>query len=245
MDLLQIIKLVSIPKWVKFFSLTIISIFIGLAIYAIFGGAHLADGAILQAGMGLLGVLLPLSIAIIFLSFYEAGVLPLKKATEKTLTQLIPDVLSCLGNTTHQSGSRTHVTTMPVQEYTCFYRISLPDKRVLRLEIQLNVRKICAVFYFVERQRGTPANSFSDMEKRFEHTLAGARLEGYTTNNVIGHKEVDGVHYNCLVLYKALPQDFLWNSAEKLYFAQDLQVMVDSMIREAGDLLTPEGTSDK
>jgi hypothetical protein len=245
MDLLQIIKLVSIPKWVKFFSLTIISIFIGLAIYAIFGGAHLADGAILQAGMGLLGVLLPLSIAIIFLSFYEAGVLPLKKATEKTLTQLIPDVLSRLGNANNQSGSRAHVTTMPVQEYTCFYRIGLPDKRVLRLEVQLNVRKVCAVFYFAEKQRGSSDNNFSDMEKRFEHTLAGARLEGYTTNNVIGHKEVDGVHYNCLVLYKALPQDFLWNSAEKLYFAQDLQVMVDSMIREAGDLLTPEGTSDK
>jgi hypothetical protein len=76
MDLLQIIKLVSIPKWVKFFSLTIILVFIALAIYAIFGGAYLADGAILQAGMGLLGVLLPLSIAIIFLSFYEAGVCP-------------------------------------------------------------------------------------------------------------------------------------------------------------------------
>lgn len=245
MDLLQIIKLVSIPKWVKFFSLTIILVFIALAIYAIFGGAHLADGAILQAGMGLLGILLPLSIAIIFLSFYEAGVLPLKRATEKILTQLIPDVLSRLGNKTNQSESRTHVSTMLIQEHTCFYRIDLPDKRMLRLEIQLNVRKICTVFYLVERLHGNTAHSFSEMEKRFEHTLAGARLEGYTTNNVIGHKELDGVRCNCLVLYKALPQDFLWNSAEKLYFAQDLQVMVDSMIQEAGDLLVPEGTSDE
>lgn len=245
MDLLQIIKLVSIPKWVKFFSLTIILVFIALAIYAIFGGTHLADGAILQAGMGLLGVLLPLSIAIIFLSFYEAGVLPLKKATEKVLTQLIPDVLSRLGNMANQSENSAHVTTMPIQEHTCFYRVDLPDSRILRMEIQLNVRKICAVFYFAERLHGGTGHSFPDMEKRFEHTLAGARLEGYTTNNVIGRKELDGVRCNCLVLYKALPHDFLWNSAEKLYFVQDLQVMVDSMIQEAGDLLEPEGTSDK
>jgi len=76
MDLLQIIKLVSIPKWVKFFSLTIISIFVGIAIYAIFGGPHLADGTILQAGMGLLGVLLPLSIAIISFPFMRPEFYP-------------------------------------------------------------------------------------------------------------------------------------------------------------------------
>ena len=84
---------------------------------------------------------------------------------------------------------------------------------------------------------------FSDMEKKFEHTLTGARLEGYTTNNVIGYNELNGRHYNSLVLYKALPQDFLWNSAEKLYFAQDLQVMIESLAQEAGDLLISEKTS--
>lgn len=243
MDLLQIIKLVSIPKWVKFFSLTIISIFVGIAIYAIFGGPYLADGTILQAGMGLLGVLLPLSIAIIFLSFYEAGVLPLKRATEKVLTQLIPEVLSHLGAAANQGDSQAQVTTTPLREHICRYRISLPEKRELHLEIQLNVRKICVVFYFDRIQNDKHIADFSDMEKKFEHTLTGARLEGYTTNNVIGHNELNGRHYNSLVLYKALPQDFLWNSAEKLYFAQDLQVMIESLVQEAGDLLISEKTS--
>jgi len=41
-------------------------------------------------------------------------------------------------------------------------------------------------------------------------------------------------------LYKTLPSDFLWNSAEKLYFAQDMQVMVESLIQEAGTLLMPD-----
>lgn len=243
MDLLQIIKLVSIPKWVKFVSLTVISIFMGLAIYAIFGGAYLANGPILQAGMGLLGVLLPLSIAIIFLSFYEAGVNPLKKSTKNILTQLVPDALSCLSKAAIKNTKHVHVTTILLQDYACYYQISLPGNRVFRLELQLNVKKITAVFCFTEKRHGKIIN-FSEMEERFEHTLSGARLEGYTTNDVIGHKELDGKPYSCLVLYKTLPPDFLWNSAEKLYFAQDIQMMIDSMIQEAGDLLISEETSD-
>ena len=87
----------------------------GLAIYVIFGGAQLAhDGGILQAGMGLLGVLLPLSVAIIFLTFYEAGVAPLKKATEKVLTQLIPEVLVCLGRDKENDQELTRVVTTPL-----------------------------------------------------------------------------------------------------------------------------------
>lgn len=241
MDLLQIIKLVSIPKWVKFFSLTIIAIFIGLAIYAIFGGAHLAEGAILQAGMGLLGVLLPLSIAIIFLSFYEAGVSPLKKATEKVLTQLIPEVLSNVTADITQSANKPHVVSRFIPEHTCHYHIVLPEGRELHMELQLNVRKICAVFCF---RMDRPVN-FSELEKKLEHTLAGARHEEYTTNNVISHNEIEGLHHNSLVLYKKLPPDFLWNSAEKLYFAQDLQVMIQSMVHEAGDWLSASQASEK
>jgi hypothetical protein len=241
MDLLQIIKLISIPKWVKLFSLAIIAVFVGLAIYAIFGGAYLAEGAILQAGMGLLGVLLPLSIAIIFLSFYEAGVSPLKKATEKVLTQLIPDVLSNLESPASQNANKAFITTRFFQEHTCHYQIALADERAFLLEIQLNVKKICVVFCFLQRRK----LDFSDMENMLKHTLAGAKHEGYSANSVISHKELKGGHYSCLALYKNLPSDFLWNSAEKLYFAQDLQIMVQSMIREANGLLAIEQTSDK
>lgn len=241
MDLLQIIKLVSIPKWVKFFSLTIIAIFIGLAIYAIFGGTHLADGVILQAGMGLLGVLLPLSIAIIFLSFYEAGVAPLKNATKKILTELIPDVLSNLTLDEAPPEYKARVVPKFAPEHTCHYQIIFSDKRELKMKLELNVRKITVeCFFFVKQQI-----SFSDLEKRLEHTLSGARIEGYATNNVIGHKELDSVYRNSLVLYKNLPSDFLWNSAEKLYFSQDLQVMVQSLAQEAGDWLLAPQTSER
>lgn len=231
MDLLQIIKLVSIPRWVKFFSLSIVTLFIGLAVYAILGGAHLADGAILQASMGLLGVLLPLAIAIVFLSFYEAGVSPLKNATERVLTELVPDVLSNLSLDTAQFSNKPRIITHFIPAHACRYQIILANGSELQMELQLNVRKICVVFNF----RMKHAIEFSELEKRLEHTLTGARHEGYTTNNVITHKERDGLHYNSLVLYKSLPADFLWNSAEKLYFAQDLQVAIQSLIHEVGD----------
>lgn len=59
-DLLRIIKLVSIPKWSESFARDCFN-FIDLAIYAIFGGACLSRETILQAGRRLLGVQLPLS----------------------------------------------------------------------------------------------------------------------------------------------------------------------------------------
>lgn len=241
MDLLQIIKLVSIPKWVKFISLAIIIIFIGLAIYAILGGAYLADGIILQAGMGLLGVLIPLSIVILFLTFYEAGISPLKNATEKILIQLIPEVLCKLTvNTVHHDG-KIQLEKIFLPAHTCKYQIIFPDKRELKMELQLNVRKICVVFCFsLDR-----FIDFSDVENKLEHTLAGARHEGYTTNSVIIHKQAEGTYINSLVLYKNLPSDFLWNSAEKLYFAQDMQVMIQSMVDEAGNWLSKVQKSEQ
>lgn len=60
-DLLRIIKLVPISKWGDFFARDCFD-YIGLAIYAIFGGAYLSKRIILQAGSRLGGVLLPLSI---------------------------------------------------------------------------------------------------------------------------------------------------------------------------------------
>ncbi|MDR2837513.1 MAG: hypothetical protein LBV49_02935 [Azonexus sp.] len=232
MDLLQIIKLVSIPGWVKYLSLAIISACIALAVYAIFGGAHLAEGSVLQAGMGLLGILLPLAIAIIFLSFYEAGVSPLKKATEKILMELIPGTLSHIQAADGKEG-RAQVAPMYIPEHRCRYLIKLPDDKLMRLEVELNVKKVSIIFYFCpDMPLGLP-----DIRKNMGHTLDGAEKEKYEINAVLFHKAWDGVDYHCLALYKMLPSDFLWNSAEKLYFAQDLQVMLNSALREAGDLL--------
>jgi hypothetical protein len=235
MDLLQIIKLVSIPKWVKFFSLLTISSFVGIAVYAIFGGTHLAKGEIVQAGMGLLGVLLPLSIAIVLLTFYEAGVAPLKKASKKILLELLPEVLNRLVDPHVTSQQKIKLSHVLSQSHICLYTIELHDERSLLMELQLNVKKVCVVFYFEKQAVQLP--SFGDLSVQFKHTLSGAKLEGYTSNNEIGEACIKDKNYLSLVLYKSLPADFLWNSAEKLYFAQDLQAMVNSMLREAGELL--------
>ena len=229
MDLLQIIKLVTIPKWVKVYSLGLIAVLMGLAIYAIFGGKHLAEGSIVQGGMGLLGILLPSSIAILFLSFYESGVSPLKKATEKVLVQLLPDVLS---HVQPRTGSKepVRVTSTFLPEHTCRYKIEFAGGALLHLEVELNVKKVALILYLKQL-------SMAQIEKAIPHTLAGAAKEGYQINTVPIVKEWDGIPHHCLVMYKTLPSDFLWNSAEKLYFSQDLQVAVNSLVWEAGDLL--------
>jgi hypothetical protein len=232
MDLLQLIKLVSIPRWVKFFSLAIIALFMGMAIYAIFGSTHLADGPTLQAGMGLLGILLPLSIAILLLSFYESGIGPLKAATKRVLIELVPGALNHLQPPNGGTES-IRVKTIFIPEHTCRYEIRFTEDAVLRMEIELNVKKVTVIFYLHQM-------TISDLQKIAPHTLEGAQKADYELNTLPIPKQWNGISHHCLVLYKALPADFLWNSAEKLHFSQDLQIMVNSLIWEAGALLLRE-----
>ena len=85
-DLLRIIKLVSIPKWGESFARDCFD-YIGLAIYAIFGGTYLSKGIILQIERGL-G-----TCCFLYRSSYKSGALPFKRATVRILTQLMPDIL--------------------------------------------------------------------------------------------------------------------------------------------------------
>ncbi len=68
---------------------------------------------------------------------------------------------------------------------------------------------------------------------------AGADLhgtDGYKFNAGILSRQFDGRAYGVLVGTRHLPREFLWSAAEKLFFAQDLMLMLRSMLSEAPDL---------
>lgn len=81
----------------------------------------------------------------------------------------------------------------------------------------------------------------------FPHTLQGASKagapvqpekasSGYTFLDVLIRREVLGVDHLVLVANKFLSDEFLWDSASQLYFAQDLMFMLRAFLTERPDL---------
>jgi hypothetical protein len=164
-----------------------------------------------------------------------------------------------------RANARTHVSVNHAQgECYTDYRIETrapagePGHR-LHIRVELNVRKANFNLYLprlhVCDQGGADARSLEEISKelmqRFRHTIEGAAmhcaligeegaisLAGYTFNTVAIERRLDGDDYVCLVAKKDLPRDFLWNSSEQLYFANDLKLMVRSFLREAPEYFT-------
>lgn len=226
MDFLQFIKLVSIAKWLKTVSLVFVIGFLGLAGYITYTGVVNQDSSTLQAGASLLGVVFPLFLFIGFISFYESGTKPLQKATSNILLNLIPTALSRI-----TVANKAAITIDTTQENNCiaYYKISATPLSLL-IRLELNVYKLNLAILL-------PSNKFNaDMSlvnKAFAHSLAGCKKEGYIINESLPLTRHAGHDYHELVLYKELPKDFLWNSAEKLYFTQDLVFFVTSLLKEA------------
>jgi hypothetical protein len=115
--------------------------------------------------------------------------------------------------------------------------------RVL-LRLELNVRKLNVNLLF-DRQL-LSAHGVRDFENAaelsslFEHTLDGARQEGYEANTKLVPCEVAGKQYVCLVLRNKLEKNFVTLATEKLYVAQDLMLMIRSAISERPALFERE-----
>jgi len=234
MDVLQVIKLVSIPRWVKFCALLIIVGFISLALYSVFGGKRLGEGSLVQAGSSLLGVLVPLAIVVILLSFYESGIKPLRKSTETLLTGLVPEILREAGLSA-SSTVQAQVDVQKIRANSYLYQLRTNNSE-LKLELQINVKKVTLVIY-LKQQPGLSQDP-EQLRTLFAHTFNGAESEGYKINKEFACCTLADSPYRKIVMYKQLPNDFLWNSAEKLYFTQDLLVCIESFLDEGKALFS-------
>lgn len=161
-----------------------------------------------------------------------------------------------------QRGANPHKTAASIDinlvEGECYsdYRINAvtQDDRAYRIHIrvELNVHKVNFNLYVPRSHLDRPAAADATMDeiserltRRFRHTIQGAvgkavagnaesgAPQGYVFNTVAIERRLEGQDYVCLVATRDLPADFLWNSSEQLYFANDLKLMVRSFMHEA------------
>ncbi len=85
MDLSQIIKTISIAKWLRYVSLLFVVTYLGFAFYIAYLGLFLAKAEIVQSGSSLISAGLPVFLVVLFISFYDSGSAPLEKSTRYLL----------------------------------------------------------------------------------------------------------------------------------------------------------------
>lgn len=241
-NLIQQVRQLSVPLWVRLMALlTATSVFLIGAVLVWLGSlascAPACDPRLLDAGIKVLSLaFLPL-LVLLYLVFSETGVRALTRKTRELLEKTIPLALTAQSGEGPVSGEND-IRSSEVQFLgpdagpTAYYRVILNKKggrAALLLKIDLNVRKSNVVFHFPSARFDAGAA----VHRKLKASLSGAAHEGYDIDQEVA---VSGDHV-LLCARKRLTDDFLWDPAAKLYFAQDLRFFVYSVAGEAWDWL--------
>lgn len=247
------LQLLSLPVWVR------VVIGLGLAgclmlaggLVALFATGH-GQEPYLIAGASLLGVVLPLAVGALVLGTSYGGERSLSERTEEVLTRSVPFALARLpeeAGTWHPAPVRIRSprprlladVAVNHQRARCHadYRIRLPDGRTeMLLRLEINVRRANINILFPLQPGEELAEKRVQIMRHLGHSL-GCDGEGatggaavYCFNPVLIARVIDGRDYAGLVGTIALPGEFVWNPAERLFFAQDLMLMLRSMLAE-------------
>lgn len=235
-NILYQFRQLSIPLWARGVVLFLVSaVFFADLVFLGFGFWNSNEKWLVTAAQ-LFGVTFVPTLAVVYLAFAETGVVALKRKTTELLNTILPSSLRAMGDVlgvgTLQVESIAANHESPSRRYRL--RFNNPDDPTcktieLLFSLDVNVHKAnLGVWVPVVRVEG---NATAILEC-LRHTLEGARREGYELNDHPAKVIADGLEYFVLVLIKRLPQDFLWDPGQKLYFAQDLRFFLASAMRE-------------
>ncbi len=257
----QEIKLATIPRSLRYLLGLTAVLILALNIYILIVGFRRPSYDVWIASGGyLLGVVLPAVVVMLLVQFSHSGIRALQDRTREVLTGLIPDQLTltadCFRSLPSWSGSN-EIIRVKAEVATHFlrgecwadYELKIPlaadgSARVrLLLRLEVNVRYANVDLFVPAAIADAHCSCDGDgshddsqrlavLRKKFEHTLAGAEGAGYRVNTRVVRRRSGDRAYDCIVLARELAANFLWDSAEKLWFAQDLMFMVRAFAQE-------------
>jgi hypothetical protein len=231
MELISLLRQFSIAKWVKISAVILIAIaFLSVIMVVLFGflGAYSKcnpyylfcvvknlDADFFKNIGDLLGVFLPFALVVLLFSGYQSGVETLDRYADGVLVDLIPSRLKRVNSFQRVAVNKWNNPS------SCVYSLEINDGSVLQFIVELNVKKVNVIIDFYADSVEALLNS------KLSSSFSGAEHEGYKidTPKLIRDRVVR------VVLRKNnLPNDFLWNSAEKLYFSNDLCYFIHSLV---------------
>jgi hypothetical protein len=253
------IRSISVPTWLKLLIFLIVLAALGadlaIAVVSLTNPLH-KDW--FTVSVQLVGSLLPLLLAILLLAFSSRGPEAIRRKTSYLLLHLVPDTIACsltwspefdIIEKKQWGKPRPKTTRIEIGhrpgDFCCVYRISFPElhsvptiNRVVLLVIELKVRQ-------ANMHLCVPRNAFEDFcsqsgmagfaafTKAFPLTLGGAEKAGCNVNPAIYQFAYSkGAFQTGVVVYRNLSENFLTDSSEQLFWAQDLVIMLKGFVEE-------------
>ena len=177
-------------------------------------------------------------VVVAYLVFAETGVNALRKKSNEILSRLIPE---CLREIRFPSlNEKLVVEVSPTTSHSTRCRYSLSgcqngSTKRIDLVVSINVRKAGIVVLVRLQERLSVVDAYNSILINLRHTLEGAKREGYTLMEAPAIEKIDNQSFVALVLLRPLSNDFLWDPAQKLHFAQDFATFCHSLVSEGWD----------
>ncbi len=238
-ELVKQMRQLSIPMWARILTLTVcLAVLIGgiLIIFVGVAGSYGNErGDVIDIGGRLLGIALIPSLLLMYLTFAQTGVKALLRKTNSLLDETVPETLA-LPVSQHDIQSScffehrvatNHETDSPTSNYWITASAASGDV-VIGLKVEINVSKVNVVVCVPLSNTHRCDANVSD---QFDEAISGARKEGYDVTATVS--QIRGSSFLEIIGRKKFSDEFLWDSAQKLYFAQDLRLFVMAIMRKA------------
>lgn len=251
-DALQQLRHLSIPLWTRIgVVLLVLLVFVGNLGFFVYAFSHRQEKW-LEASVTILGTTFLPTIVIVYIAFAETGTKALSNKTKELLTDVIPSCLRQVlvlehspGDTESPNHLRVAILGNGSEGPTCRYRVDVVKVAEhtevvvehLLFFVDINVSKVnISLLIPTERLDENPNNALSHVQEILAHTLEGAKREDYGFNPHLVPVRINGSSYHAFVLIKRMADDFLWDPAKQLYFAQDLRFFIASALTEGSKL---------
>lgn len=227
-------KIIYTPLWLRALAIVVLSTALLISFYAILVFINQTDRetyvltAMALAQISASGLVLLL---IVFYSRREVGMKGIVSKNDLFLSKELPEALKKI--------SRHHVFDWSVRksislkvdhvpgELLAFYELKVKHS-VIRMSVSFNVRRMVVIYHFPSPESG----DLDHLEQIFETVISGAKNAGYDfAIRVSNFGYTDGSQYNTLYFYcNNLPDDFLLDPLQKLYWVNDVSLMTRSVL---------------
>jgi len=269
MDILEIASNIVIPRWVKAVVVAMLALLVaayGVMVFLGVTGDAANDGWI-EAAAYVLGILLPIFLIGLVIMYAETGIEALRHRSYKYLTEVVPERTVMFEPITEKSSrtpppwrrrvsdkrSMSAVYMAPSNAGEAVrYEVIAPivddrsaiQYKMIRFLIQLNVQKSNVVIFLPEKALSRATAPDRGLDELFPHSMRGAAAEGYMINPASTRARFNNDFFQSFVLIKRLPEKFMLNSNERLYFAQDVMMMLRAMLNETPELFEDAASDD-
>lgn len=275
MDFLRGLKTITLPWSTKLIVAALLVAAVVLDVGVFFYSIEKKQEEVTGASLQFIAAVLPIALLTIVLAQADTGVVALQRRTEMFHSRVVAPALLRIAEQASafypaRKSLRLEAVALPGQvllnlrrgECYCDYLALVPwegTTRALLIRLEVNVMRINFNLCIPKALAGR-----GGLATHFKHSLAGAAAardagvtgthheppvssSGYTFLEMPLARRIEGVDLICLVGSRFVGEEFLWDSAEQLYFAQDLTFMLRAFMTEAPRMfpVIRPGTSPK